>query len=166
MVGWDRVSAIRQRRLAVRGVPPLTALTSRHSSTSLARGRPLEARGQEKTELRRALGRWPARIRPMRLASTDSCREALSLLSAALWGWVLSADGWAPAAWFALAPLFAAVHGAGGLRGGLCGALWAVAATLGVAWWLPGTAARFFEMTPSAAWGAFALLSRSPLRVH
>jgi apolipoprotein N-acyltransferase len=55
-------------------------------------------------------------------------------------------------AWIALAPLLAVLANASPLRGFGFGLLWALVATIGVAWWFPGMLERYFELSPALAW--------------
>ncbi len=88
-------------------------------------------------------------------------RLCLAFAAGGLWPlafWSSGLDGAGPLAWLLLVPLFVVVDGAGARLGAACGALWAAAATLAIAWWMPATLARFFDLGAPASWAAMALL--------
>ena len=85
-------------------------------------------------------------------------RLAATVGSAALYAAAFPPLGWWPLAWVALAPLLWACQGVGPARGAALGACFGALAGYGVAPWLPGTVATFFDASPWVAGGAAALV--------
>ncbi len=82
----------------------------------------------------------------------------LTLVSAALYALSFPPLGAWPLAWVALAPFYVAVTHAAPGRGFGLGVVWTVAAGVGVAGFLPGTIAAFFEVPTLVGWAGFAVV--------
>ena len=77
---------------------------------------------------------------------------ALCLLSASLYTLLFPPFDHGRLAWVALVPLFVAFTRMRPLAAAGAGLLWALAATVGIAWWLPATFERYFDVSPPVAW--------------
>lgn len=82
----------------------------------------------------------------------------LCALSGALYASLFPPLGWNALAWVALVPFFVACSRLTPLQAAGGGLLWALAATIGIAWWLPETLSRYFSVSPTAAWAGFAAI--------
>lgn len=78
----------------------------------------------------------------------------MTLASAVVFSLAFPPLGWFPLGWLALVPLLLALRGAGAGFGAALGMLWALAAGVGIAGWLPRTIAPFFSVGTSAAWAS------------
>lgn len=79
----------------------------------------------------------------------------LTLASAALYAASFPPLALFPLAWFALVPFFVACVLVAPGRAALFGMLWGLAATYGVAWWLPGMVSDYLQVSTLAGWGGF-----------
>jgi len=90
--------------------------------------------------------------RPMRPRFLTLC---MCLLSGGFYAALFPPLGWSWLAWFALAPLFVAFTRLRPPAAAAAGLVWALTATVGIAWWLPSTLERFFDVPAPAAWTGF-----------
>ncbi len=81
-------------------------------------------------------------------------RGTLSLSSAVLYAALLQLPGGEWVSFFALVPLCLACATSSPVCAAFHGALFGLAATLGVAWWFPGMVQSYFGVTPVSAWAA------------
>jgi apolipoprotein N-acyltransferase len=80
---------------------------------------------------------------------------ALCVASGAAYAALFPPLGGSWLAWIALVPLLVACAGSTPLRAAGLGLVWALTATVGIAWWLPQTFERFFDVPPALAWLGF-----------
>ena len=78
--------------------------------------------------------------------------EALVVVSGALYALLLPPFEQHALAWVTLVPLLLALASTSARRGFGLGLLWALVATVGVAWWFPGMVERFFGLSPVLSW--------------
>lgn len=91
-------------------------------------------------------------LRQMRRAALPLC---MALVSGGLYAALFPPLGWSWLAWFALILLFTAFTRLRPLGGAVGGLLFGLSATVGIAWWLPSTLERYFDVPAPAAWAGF-----------
>lgn len=88
----------------------------------------------------------------MRRGVTTLC---MCLLSGVLYAALFPPLGCSWLAWFALAPIFVAFTRLRPPEAAAAGLVWGLTATVGIAWWLPSTLERYFDVPAPAAWTGF-----------
>ncbi len=91
-------------------------------------------------------------MRPQTTPTPPTWRTALAIGSGGLYALLFPPFEQSLLAWVALAPLLAALATSPPKRAFGLGLLWALTATIGVAWWFPAMLERYFELSTGLAW--------------